>query len=475
MNSSIVRSLSLLGILLFAGCAARRYQAAPIVPRETASKFQSRNLSDSGLLAFVAKHQSPSRTASPPETWDLGTLWLAAEYFNPAMAAARARIAAAEASVVTAGARPNPTLGIAPGIPSPYLLTLDFAVPIETAGKRGYRIASARSLNQAAKFDLASTAWKLRSGVRTAFVDYLLATRNLDLLRSEERIRGEQVRLLEQRFAVGEIPRPSLDLARIQRSQTRLAINAAEGQADQSKAALAAAIGIPVAALQGVKLSWTGLESPPSVKSLSPRQLQQDAVLNRLDIRRALAQYAASEAALQLEIAKQYPNLVIGPGYAYEEKSSYFTVGISATLPIFNRNQGPIAEAEARRKGVAAAFLAMQAQVIGESEQALALYTAALKEFSEADGSLRNLQGEQERMMRRAVNAGEQDRLALNGVRIESSVLARGRLDALHRALSDLGALEDAVQRPLDSGDVIPTPPNPDFPFPDSPVKERRP
>lgn len=478
MNSSIARALSLLGILLFAGCAARRYQAAPIVPTETASKFESRNLNDAGLQAFLEKHPGRLTTASPPTTWDLRTLWLAAQYFNPVLEAARARLAEAEAALVTAGARPNPTLGIAPGVPSPYLLTLDFAVPIETAGKRRYRAQVARSLTRAAEFDLADTAWKLRSGVRAALADYLFAFRNLDLLHSDEQIRGEQVSLLEQRFAVGEIPRPDLDLARIQLSQTHLAISTAEGQVAQAKAALAAAVGIPVAALQGVEFSWPGLESPPSAESLAPRQLQGDAVLNRLDVRRSLAEYAAAEADLQLEIAKQYPDLVIGPGYTYEEKNNFFTIGISTTLPIFNRNQGPIAEAEARRKEAAAAFLEKQAQVIAESERALALYTAALKEFTEADVSLGNLQNEQEQMMRRAVGVGEEDRLALNGVRIESSLLARARLDALNRALGALGSLEDAVQRPLDPGDLTTTLSNPPSPtnlsLPDPPAKEPR-
>jgi hypothetical protein len=258
-----------------------------------------------------------------------------------------------------------------------------------------------------------------------------------------------------------------------------LAISNAEGQVGQAKAALAAAVGISVAALQGVEFSWPGLESPPSAESLSPRQLQGDAVLNRLDVRRSLAQYAAAEADLQLEIAKQYPDLVIGPGYTYEEKNNFFTFGISTTLPVFNRNQGPIAEAEARRKGAAAAFLEKQAQVIAESEQALALYNAALNEFTEADVSLRNLQDQQEQTMRRAVTVGEEDRLALNGVRIESSVLARARLDALHRALRALGSLEDAVQRPLDPGDLGPTPLNPpaptNFSSPDPLLKEPRP
>ncbi len=180
------------------------------------------------------------------------------------------------------------------------------------------------------------------------------------------------------------------------------------------------------------------------------------AVLDRLDIRRSLAQYTAAETDLQLEIAKQYPDIQIGPGYTYEEKNNFFTLGVSITLPLFNRNQGPIAEAEAKRREAAATFLQKQAQVIGDSEKAFAVYSAALNELAEADQSLRQLQDTQLRMTQLAVAAGEEDRLTLNGVQLENAAVARARLDALGRAQIALGDLEDAVQRPLSPSDKFP-------------------
>ncbi len=441
--------------LILSGCAARRYQPVPIVPTETASRLETRSLGDEGLHAFVEKNVGHPVTPWPPKAWNLATLSLAALYLNPSLEGAKARVEEAQAAIVTAGARPNPSLSITPGLPSPYLFNLDFFVPIETAGKRGHRIQAARSLDQAARFDLADSAWKVHSGVRVALLNYLLASRRLDLVRSEEQIRVDQANILEQRFLIGEIPRPEVDLARIELSKTHLAINSAEGRLAEAKAALAASIGVPVRSLQDLDFLWSDLDSPPSEESLSPKRIQREAVLNRLDVRRSLAQYAAAEADLQLEISKQYPDVQIGPGYTYEEKNNFFTLGLSTTLPIFNRNQGPIAEAEARRKEAAAAFLEKQAQVIAGSERALALYVAALKELAEADQSLRKLQDAHLQMTEQAVRLGEEDRLGLNGVQIESSVVARARLDALAHAQSALGELEDAVQQPLDPGDVF--------------------
>lgn len=454
MNAIGKRIVSLVTMCLLAGCAMQRYTPAPIVVATSASQLQSRTLADPGLRSFEERNLGHPLSRWPPESWDLQMLSLAALYFNPAVDLARARLVTAGGAVVTARARPNPTFDFVPGVPTPFLLTQDFLFAIETAGKRGRRLQIAQNLDQAARFDLADSAWTVVMGVRLALLNYLVASRNLDLLHSEQQVRQDQVAILEQIFSVGEITRLDVDLARIELSKTQVAARAAEGLAADAKAALAAAIGIPVAGLEGAVFSWPEMDRPPAAESLSADQVQRDAVLNRLDIRRSLAQYAAAEAAVHSEIATQYPNLNIGPGYTYEERNSFFTVGFSTSLPIFNRNQGPIAEAEGRRQQAAAAFLQTQAQVIARSERALAVYTAALKEVAESQ-SLYQLQQAQLQVAQRTIGAGADTRLSLDGVRIQLSILSRAELDALARAQRALGDLEDAVQRPLASGEML--------------------
>jgi hypothetical protein len=99
-------------------------------------------------------------------------------------------------------------------------------------------------------------------------------------------------------------------------------------------------------------------------------------------------------------------------------------------------------------------FLQTQAQVIAKSERALALYTAAVRELEEAQ-TLYQLQETQLQTLQRTIRAGADNRLNLDGVQIQLSVLARAKLDALGRAQRALGDLEDAVQRPLDREGVF--------------------
>ncbi|HVA94930.1 MAG TPA: TolC family protein [Candidatus Dormibacteraeota bacterium] len=442
------RIAPLIAIFLLAGCAAQRYAPAPINAAATASQFESRSLADPGLRSFEESCLGHTVSTWPPKTWNLQTLSLAALYFNPALDVARARLATAAAAIQTAKARPNPTFDFVPGVPAPYLLTQDFLFLVETAGKRGLRVQIARNLDQAAQFGLADSAWTVVMGVRASLLNYLVASRNLELLRSEIKIREDQVAILKQVLSAGEITGLDVNLARMQVSKTQVAIRAAEGQTAGARAALAAAIGIPEAGFDAAEFSWPGMDAPPAPETLSENQIQREAVLNRLDIRRSLAQYAAAEATLHSEIARQYPNFNLGPGYTYEEGHSLFTLGLSTSLPVFNRNQGPIAEAESRRREAAAAFVQAQAQVIARSEHALGVYTAARKEAADA-ASLYQLQETQSRIVRQTIRAGADDRMSLDGAQIQLSILARARLDALDHAQQALGNLEDAVQRPL--------------------------
>ncbi|PYU22943.1 MAG: divalent cation transporter [Acidobacteria bacterium] len=455
MNAIGKRIVPLIAICLLSGCAMQRYTPAPIVASATASQFQSRNLANDGLRAFEESNLGHPVSPWPPKSWDLQTISLAALYFNPALDVARARVATAEGAIVTANARANLTFDFVPGVPTPYLLTQDFLLAIETAGKRGRRVEIAQDLDEVARFDLADSAWTVVIGARLALLNYLVASRNLELLRSEQQVREDQVAILEQILSVGEITRLDVDLARIELSKTHVATRTAEAQLADAKAVLASAIGIPVAGLEGAELSWPDMDTPPASESFSADQVQRDAVLNRLDIRRSLAQYAAAEAAVHSEIAKQYPNFNIGPGYTYEERNSFFTVGFSTSPPLFNRNQGPIAEAEGRRKEAAAAFLQTQAQVVARSERALAVYTATLKEVAEAQ-SLYQLQQAQLQIVQQTIGAGADNQLSLDGVQIQLSILTRAQLDALARAQRALGDLEDAVQRPLAPGEMFP-------------------
>lgn len=439
-------------LLLVNGCAVHKYHPAPISTAALLPIFESKSLSNPALKTYIEASTKASVPVWPLAHWDLDRLTLAAYFYSPDLDEARAQAATTQAAVVTAAARPNPTVGLGGGDSSapesPYLWNVDVSIPIETAGKRGYRIVAAQQLSEAARLGVGITAWQVRMKVRTALLDYLISKLQVAALREEDRRRSTYVALLEGRVKAGEIGRPDANLATLDLTNTRLALGSALGRVEASRSTLAAEIGLPVTELRGLDLIWPSLKDLPDP---SLPQIQHEAALNRLDLQQALAEYEAEDANLRLQIAKQYPDLQIGPHADHQEGFNNFSLGVSLELPLLNRNQGPIAEAEARRTKVAAHLRTLQANIISESNVADANYRSALEQLHRADADLNSVQARILKAANRSVQRGEEDRLFAESAEIQAAVTARASIDALESAQRALGALEDAVQRPLNS------------------------
>jgi outer membrane protein TolC len=238
-----------------------------------------------------------------------------------------------------------------------------------------------------------------------------------------------------------------------QAHQARLAV-------EQARAALAQAIGLPREqmarmALRFDSLMRTPIEAPenaaPGISPeavLDPLDLQRAALLNNVAVRIALARYAATDAALRLEIARQVPELSLKPGYAWDQGDHRWSLGIGYALPLLNRNDAPIAEAMARRAAEAARFDALQAQAIAELDAARLVAAAASARQAEARQQAQAARTLSERIARR-VEQGDADRLErITGRRAELD--ARRALAEARAALGNArAALEDLVQRPL--------------------------
>jgi outer membrane protein, heavy metal efflux system len=441
-----------LGIILLAGCTT--YHPQPISPEKIADSFDARSLTNEALHAFLETNHITGEW--PRSSWDLNALAIVAFYYQPTFAEARLQWTAIQASVITAGQSPNPTLSFTPAYdnqipdnPTPWIIPVTLDIPIETAGKRGKRIAEANELSDAARWDFISAAWQTRSQVRTALLNYYNARENESLLVRQEVAQSNVVRLLEGQLSAGSASDFDVTQARVALETTQLSVQDTLGQLNQARAALAAALGVPLRALDGVNFSFAELNRFP--RDLTRPEVRRQALFNRADVRGALADYAASQSALQLEIANQYPDIHLGPGYAYNSGNAgdnQFQLGITMDLPLLNHNEGPVAEAQAKRAQAAAHFLSIQAAAVSQIDSALAGYDAALNESATAKSLLVNLQKQLD-STREQAKMGEVDSLALADAESAYCNGRQSQLSAQVKAQQALGALEDAVQSPL--------------------------
>ena len=119
-------------LLVLGGCGAVTESPKPAM--QTTGQHAARRLDDAGLKSFIEK--ASGRPAS--STWDVRQMTLAAFYFNPDLDVARSQWEASKAARITAGQRPNPSIGVTPARdatqPSPWLFGLTINLPIETGG-----------------------------------------------------------------------------------------------------------------------------------------------------------------------------------------------------------------------------------------------------------------------------------------------------------------------------------------------------
>jgi len=470
-GTHIVKSVAVTvaGLCFLAGCA--QFEAKPLLPDQTAAQFEARTLDDPGLRKFIeqnrapfgvpplgGKDQSDPRKRGTPNEWDFDTLTLVALYYHPSLDVARAQWAVAQAGIKTAGQRPNPAVNLAPQYTSnspsgesPWVAALTFDGVIETAGKRGYRVEQAKATSESARLKLAAQAWQVRSGLRTSLLDYAVARQRIVLLQNVRDAQQQLLKLLEGRLKAGDIAASELTTQRVALIRTQADLADAQRQVVDSRVAVAQAVGFPVQAIEGRELKFDLSLPAGAGHDMASAEARQHALHSRADILAGLADCAASQSALQLEIAKQYPDIRLGPGYEYDQGLHKWGLAVGTDfLPVFHRNQGPIAEAQAKRAEAAAKFLALQAQVIGEIDRALAARAASQEQLRQIDALL-DTQRKHVQAVEAMVKAGAADQSELRTAQLEVAITESTRLDAVVKAQQALGQLEDAVQVPFDA------------------------
>lgn len=385
---------------------------------------------------------------------DLATALTALAWKNhPDLDEAKARLEAAKAGIQTAKAIPNPTFGVsatkAEGVPQPWTLTYGLTFPIELGGKRRLRVKQVRLQVEAAELSVADTAWKLRSGVRAALVDWRQARESSLAAEREASLRGDLLKLQDQRMALGEIGAPEHAASALEAQRAEAARLVALTDLRRAASSVALTAGLPLPALQA------RLDAEPAPDLALPAALPPEntnALIHRLDVRRVLLAWDQNETALDQELAQRVPNLSIGPGYSFDQGVKKWSLGLSVDLPLFDHRKGPIAEAVARRGVIEAQLRQVETHALSEAALAESRYAAARERLQAQMEAMKNQQARLD-TAQRAFDLGGTDRgdlLAAELEALQGRVLAVDAWAEVQRARL---ALEDAFQKPLDDGE----------------------
>jgi cobalt-zinc-cadmium efflux system outer membrane protein len=407
--------------------------------------------------AYVPKPLDTSAPAVPSEMilareWRLDDLTLQAIRHGPDMAVARARLEETAATADAAVRHAFPSLEASGEHhslqdtyrTSPWALGFALNIPLLNGRRSEAEMALRDARVREAQLDYALAVWKVRAEVRQRWVEALRADRALQMAQREADLCQERQSLMAKRFELNAIARA--DLAASQRLLDDAERQLAQARRTRSAArsALGALLGLAPQAASNLVLSSDAAAAAPA----RPEVSQEQGLKNRLDVQRALQHYAVAEDDYQLEVAKQYPDLTLRPGYFWDQTDNRFALGFALPLPIPRPNAGGIAAAIARRETAGREFMALQFRAIHDIADATTAAHMADDEWHHAqDRAARRQRELQDGQV--LFDKGQIDRVEWIDRQRDLNRAASEPLQAWTEWMAAAGRLEDAVQKPL--------------------------
>jgi NodT family efflux transporter outer membrane factor (OMF) lipoprotein len=351
MPRFILSTTALLGLL--AGCAAPDLGPKP-VPAAPESLASSASFADAS-------------GAWPVEGWwqawgdpQLGTLIAEGLAGSPDIAAAAARVRAAEALAQQSGAALLPrvgaeagaggvqqskTMGIPPqfvpeGIQDTGHIAATLAFDLDLWGKNRAALAAATSEAAAARVDAAQARLMLTTGIAAAYADLAGQYEALDVAREALRVRGASAQLSADRTRAGLDNQASASQADRRAASARADIAATEEAIALAQGRIAALVG--AGPDRGRTIARPSLAAPAVGL---PADAGVDLIGRRPDI--VAARLRAEAAAKRIDVARAdfYPNVSLsaligfqslGLGNLFDAGSKYGNGGAAISLPIFD-------------------------------------------------------------------------------------------------------------------------------------------
>ena len=309
---------------------------------------------------------------------------------------AAAQVAAAEADARAAAAVANPQLSGSAGRSFGYDaaacpgcsatawsigITDPSALSDLLTGKRGLRIDVARAAVQAAQRSRDEALRFLTLGLRQAMLDGALQQAQLDLAHEVADVAERTWSLDEKRLHAGAISEAELARAEVAALQAQQAVDLADQGSRVARLQIALLLGSPDPESE-FTVDPDLLDRPLPAEAAPADALAREALDRRPDLLAALAQEARAEAALALARRQRIPEVALSAQYQQEGSGQSalqpptLTVGVQLPVPVFYRQAGEVAKAEADLRAQRTSHLKLRAQVLVEVQSARAAMEA---------------------------------------------------------------------------------------------------
>lgn len=328
------------------------------------------------LLAVMVPPQACAQANSSALT--LQEALALAERAHPRLRGIAAAVEGAEAGVTSARARPNPaiTFGVlgrqralidsaAPG------MLHGFAVnqPLELPVVRRRRIEAAEHGRESSRHALREVRLAVHGAVKQAYYEVLRRRREIELARGNVQLLEDLRRRIEVQVQAGEAGRMELIRADAELAASRIQAKSAELRRAAALAGLYAAIGAPLGATDVADSQLDPGENLPALDVL-----REQVAAAHPGLALAESETRRAGAALEYQKLQRMPQPTVWADVFRQPDVAQFRYGISVDLPVWNRREGPIAEAAAAQRQASAAAAQRRVEIIAALDRAYNMY-----------------------------------------------------------------------------------------------------
>jgi len=349
---------------------------------------------------------------------------------------------------------------------------------LETGGQRRYRVRRAQAGVAVSRARVDELARQVEAQVARAFYRLLAAQERLTILAENEELARTVWKLAVAREEAGDATQLDVNAARLGLAEATRRTLAERGRRDATRLELARLLGITGAAVSDLSPSaggWPGvvrvagtLPSPAPLPSPGdPRvaRLMERAVQTRLALAGFPDALRQTRAEIRLADAEASADVGVGLRYSHDDAGEGVLASLRVFLPVFQRNQGPRAQARAKRLRLEAQAQSLRAQVQAQVQRALVAYAQAREAARLYDDEVIEAQRESLGLVKKALDAGSTGVAALLSIQRELLAGREGYLStrlalALARAdlLAALGLPQSADPLTATGGDTSPAP-----------------
>jgi outer membrane protein TolC len=372
MQSQALRAAAT--VLVAAGCAA--YEEKPLDAAAELAALRARAVPAAIVERAVPRWEEPATVAfNPTDGLDEAELVSLALTQNPQLAARRLALGEAQAQLIIAGVWPNPELqaGYRPGLSAPgYSVDADFLFDLLRPWERAARKKAAAAVIDETSAGVASAEWDLAARVRSQHVEVLFAESSLAVLEEEAELRRRVLDLVRRGKEIGERSALEVSAAELELADAEREVRRTRGQVEAARFELGRLVGTA----PGAPLELSASGKPLAVAlygDIADAEIERRLLQGRFELRAKEAAYQRAEAELRLAVYRQYPRFKVGPSFGHEpEGDDYLGVGASLELPLFDRNQGQIAEKLGQRDRLRAEYAALLHELSTDASSARA-------------------------------------------------------------------------------------------------------